>query len=68
MDEVKIGRGKTIPRFETDEELEQFIDTADLSEYDLTGFRPVRIVVHDKSARVNMRMPRRRRTSTSRPA
>ena len=28
---------KTIPTFQTDEETEKFVDTADLSEYDLSG-------------------------------
>ena len=32
---------KTIPTFQTDEEAEKFVDTADLSEYDLSGFKKV---------------------------
>ena len=28
---------KTIPTFQSDEEAEKFVDTADLSEYDLSG-------------------------------
>ena len=30
---------KTIPTFQTDEEAEKFVDTADLSEYDLSSFK-----------------------------
>lgn len=40
-----------------DEEAERFVDTADLSEYDLSGARPVRFEFEKKSARVNMRLP-----------
>ena len=32
---------KTIPTFQTDEEAEKFVDTADLSEYDFSGFKIV---------------------------
>ena len=48
---------KKIPVFKTDEEAERFIDTADLSEYDLSGFKPVRFEFAKKAARVNMRLP-----------
>ncbi len=33
---------KKIPAFETDREAERFVDTADLSDYDLAGVEPVR--------------------------
>ncbi len=49
---------KKIPTFETDEEAENFVATADLSEYDLSGARPVRFEFEKKDARVNMRLPR----------
>ncbi len=32
---------KKIPTFETDREAERFVDTADLSDYDLAGAEPV---------------------------
>ena len=57
MDKIKIDKGKTIPHFKSDEEMEHFIDTADLSEYDLSVFKPMRFEIRDKDARVNMRMP-----------
>lgn len=48
---------KTIPSFATDEEAEAFVAAADLSEYDLSQFKPVRFEFDKKSARVNMRLP-----------
>jgi predicted DNA binding CopG/RHH family protein len=48
---------KTIPTFKTDREAERFVDTAKLSDYDLSGARPVRFEFEKKSARVNMRLP-----------
>jgi hypothetical protein len=36
-----IQDNKPIPVFKTDEQLAAFVETADLSEYDLSGFRPV---------------------------
>lgn len=33
---------KKIPTFETDADAERFVDTADLSEYDLSRLRPTR--------------------------
>ncbi|MCZ8180901.1 MAG: CopG family antitoxin [Rhizobium sp.] len=32
---------KTLPTFNSDEEAEKFVATADLSDYDLSGFTPV---------------------------
>ena len=34
-----------------------FVDTADLSDYDLAGVEPVRFEFEKKNARVNMRLP-----------
>ncbi|MSP82958.1 MAG: hypothetical protein EXQ94_08500 [Alphaproteobacteria bacterium] len=49
---------KRIPKFKTDEEAEQFVDTADLSEYDLSGLEPMRFEFEKKSAQLNMRVPK----------
>ena len=38
------ARLKKLPALLTDEAAERFIDTADLSEYDLSGFRPMRSI------------------------
>jgi len=49
---------KTIPTFKTDEEAERFVDTVDLSEYDLSGLTPVRFEFEKKTAQLNMRLPK----------
>jgi predicted DNA binding CopG/RHH family protein len=49
---------KKIPTFKTDEDAERFVDTADLSEYDLSGFRRVGFEFDRKSAQLNMRVPK----------
>jgi predicted DNA binding CopG/RHH family protein len=48
---------KKIPTFKSDEEAERFTETADLSEYDLSGAKPVRFEFEKKDAQVNMRLP-----------
>ena len=48
---------KRMPHFSSDEEAEQFVDTADLSEYDLSGFKPTQFEFEKKSAQLNMRLP-----------
>ncbi|MDG4576617.1 MAG: BrnA antitoxin family protein [Defluviicoccus sp.] len=49
---------KKIPRFESDEEAAAFVATADLTQYDLTGARPVHFEFEKKAAQINMRVPR----------
>jgi predicted DNA binding CopG/RHH family protein len=48
---------KTFPDFKTDEEAEHFVDTADLSEYDLSDFKPFKFEFTAKDERINMRLP-----------
>jgi predicted DNA binding CopG/RHH family protein len=48
---------KPIPSFETDEEAERFVDTADLSEYDLSGGQIVRFELKPKDKSINLRLP-----------
>ena len=48
---------KPFPTFQTDEEAEQFAETADLSEYDFSQFQPVRFEFERKAAQINMRVP-----------
>ena len=48
---------KKIPTFKSDREAEAFVDTADLSKFDLSGAIPMRFEVEKKEARVNMRLP-----------
>lgn len=49
---------KKMPSFRTDEEAEKFVDTADLGDYDLSGFTPVQFEFERKSAQLNMRVPK----------
>jgi predicted DNA binding CopG/RHH family protein len=48
---------KPFPRFDTDKQAEDFVATADLSEYDFSGFRPTRFEFEPKAAQINMRVP-----------
>ena len=49
---------KKLPRFRSDKEAEDFVEKADLTEYDLSAMRPIRFEFQPKSERVNMRLPR----------
>lgn len=46
-----------MPSLKNDAQAERFVETADLSEYDLSGFSPMRFEVEPKSAALNMRLP-----------
>jgi predicted DNA binding CopG/RHH family protein len=48
---------KKIPTFKSDREVERFVDTADLSKYDLSGLTPIKFEFEKKSAQLNMRVP-----------
>jgi predicted DNA binding CopG/RHH family protein len=48
---------KEFPVFKSDEEAERFVDEADLSEYDFSGFQPMRFEFHPKTANISMRVP-----------
>lgn len=48
---------KKIPTFKTDKAAEKFVEKADLSEYDLSGLKPVKFEFEKKEARLNMRLP-----------
>jgi predicted DNA binding CopG/RHH family protein len=52
-----MKKKKKIPTFKTDAEAETFVDTANLTEYDLSGGKPVRFEFEKKDGRVNMRLP-----------
>lgn len=49
-------KDKDIPIFKTDKEAEDFVENADLSEYDLSDFKPMNFEFKEKSARVTMRI------------
>ncbi len=48
---------KAIPKLTTDEEARQFVETADLTEYDLSGFKSASFEFQNKAAQINMRVP-----------
>jgi predicted DNA binding CopG/RHH family protein len=48
---------KQFPVLLTDADAERFVDEADLSEYDLSGFKRTKFELIKKDARVNMRLP-----------
>lgn len=48
---------RPLPVLKTDEEAERFVEEANLSEYDLSGFKPARFEFERKAARVNMWLP-----------
>ncbi|MCL2659630.1 MAG: BrnA antitoxin family protein [Acidobacteriaceae bacterium] len=51
------AKSKSIPSFGSDHDAETFVATADMSQYDLSGFRPMRFEIEPKSAALNMRLP-----------
>ncbi|TRO96399.1 hypothetical protein FKB34_04930 [Glycocaulis profundi] len=50
-------KSEPMPSLKSDEDAERFVETADLSEYDLSGFKPARFEFQPKTAALNMRMP-----------
>jgi predicted DNA binding CopG/RHH family protein len=48
---------KKFPVFETDEEAGVFVATADLSEYDLSGFRLTKFEFKPKDTAISLRLP-----------
>jgi predicted DNA binding CopG/RHH family protein len=48
---------KPMPSLRSDAEAEKFVADADLSQYDLSGFKPMRFEIAPKEAALNMRIP-----------
>jgi predicted DNA binding CopG/RHH family protein len=48
---------KKIPTFKTDKAAAEFVSKADLTQYDLSGLKPVKFEFEKKEARLNMRLP-----------
>lgn len=48
---------KRIPTFENDEDAEKFVDTADLSQYDLSVGRMITFEVKPKNKTISLRLP-----------
>jgi predicted DNA binding CopG/RHH family protein len=51
------SKPKSMPSLRSDAAAERFIATADLSEYDLSGFKPMRFEIEPKASALNMRLP-----------
>ncbi|MCR9120963.1 MAG: BrnA antitoxin family protein [Phyllobacteriaceae bacterium] len=51
------NRLKPLPTFRTDQEAEDFVDNADLTEYDLSGGTFMRFEIKRKDKQINIRMP-----------
>lgn len=51
------GKLKTIPELTSDDAAERFVAEADLTQYDLSGFRPGAFEFERKAAQINMRVP-----------
>ena len=50
-------KSNPMPSLGSDQEAEDFVATADLSHYDLSGFKPMRFEIEPKSAALNLRLP-----------
>lgn len=48
---------KPIPKHRSDAAAERFVDAADLTQYDFSGFKPMHFELKRKEATVSMRMP-----------
>ena len=53
------AKGKPLPEFDSDEAAETFVGTANLSEYDLSGFRRMSLEALMKEVQVNVRLPQK---------
>ena len=50
-------KAKPMPSLVSDADAERFVDTADLSQYDLSGFKQMNFEFAPKSAAMHMRLP-----------
>ncbi len=48
---------KSMPSITSDAQAERFVETAVLSDYDLSGFTPMRFELEPKTAALHMRLP-----------
>jgi len=51
------AKARQMPSLRNDESAEAFVSEADLTDYDLSGFKPMRFEIEPKSAALNMRLP-----------
>jgi predicted DNA binding CopG/RHH family protein len=50
-------KNKPMTSLKSDAEAEKFVSTADLSKFDLSGFKPMRFELEPKSAALHLRLP-----------
>ena len=50
-------KSKAMPTLKNDKAAETFVATADLTKYDLSGFKPMTFEIEPKSAALNLRVP-----------
>lgn len=51
------AKTKPLPSLRSDAVAERFVTAADLTEYDLSGFKPMRFEIAPKEAALHMRLP-----------
>lgn len=51
------SKPRPLPSLRSDKAAEAFVSKADLSQYDLSGFKPMRFEIEPKAAALNMRLP-----------
>ena len=51
------ANSKPMPSLRSDADAQRFVDTADLSVYDLSGFKSMNFEFEPKAAALNMRLP-----------
>jgi predicted DNA binding CopG/RHH family protein len=56
---MKNRANKAMPSLKNDVAAEQFVESADLSEFDLSGFTPIEFEFEPKTAVLNMRLPQK---------
>jgi len=56
---MKQHAAKPMPPLKNDADAERFVESADLSEFDLSGFAPVNFEFEPKTAVLNMRLPQK---------
>ena len=54
------AKSKPMPSLRNDADAQRFVGTADLSVYDLSGFKPMNFEFEPKAAALNMRLPDRK--------
>ena len=54
---MKTHSHNPMPSLKSDTAAKHFVETADLSKYDLSGFKPMQFEFEPKTAALNMRLP-----------